>query len=534
MNAQGFPVVRKGNFYVNDSSMHGGILKVLNPSATAQFHNGRQSGSYMRTRNLLVGVVLIIFLIALGGCAAGTRIVNGQPPPTVSGSYTNANLNGSYAFLIRGTNTGFFSVAGNFQANGAGMITAGTEDINSPGTSIVMNNVAITGTYTVLADGRATANIVSPAGNFTLDFILLSNQHGLAMRFNTNSTASGSIDLQDSTAFSATSLQGAYAFSLLGSDHAGNLETTAGAFTTLNTNNVNTIQTGVQDFNDNGVISANRVLTGSLANPVTGRGTALLTTNVAAMNFIYYIVDANHLLLLETDTQTVLAGNAFRQSGAAIPATLVLTMSGSAGTLSLGAGAILKTDANNNVLTGSTEDVNKSGTVTQNVAVSGVYSAITNGRGTITLPGSTGLTNVAVYPTDSGFLLISIDGSAVATGTGFAQQITTPSNSSLSGRYGFSLAGSNTVGPVDAIAQFTGDGKGSISGNLDENSNGSLGSGLSLAGTYSLAATGRGTSALTSSAGTMNLILYMVDASDFIFLEADTGQVATGNIKTQQ
>jgi hypothetical protein len=32
----------------------------------------------------------------------------------------------------------------------------------------------------------------------------------------------------------------------------------------------------------------------------------------------------------------------------------------------------------------------------------------------------------------------------------------------------------------------------------------------------------------------MNLILYMVDASDFIYLEADTGQVATGRIQLQQ
>lgn len=488
----------------------------------------------MRTHKLVFPILVLSLLVVLSGCGGVNHLTNGQAPPPVSGSYTNANLNGSYGFLIRGTNTGFFSVAGSFQANGAGMITAGTEDINSPGTGVLMNNVAITGTYAVLADGRTTATITSPAGNFVLDFILLSNQHGLAMRFNNSATASGSIDLQDSTAFSAAALQGSYAFSLLGSDHGGNLETTAGAFTTLNTNNVNTIQTGVQDFNDNGVISANRVLTGSLTNPVTGRGIAALTTNVGALNFIYYIVDANHLFLVETDTQTVLAGNAIRQSGAAIPATLVLTMSGSAGTLSIGAGAILKTDANNNVLTGSIEDVNKSGTITQNIAVSGVYSAIVNGRGTITLPGSTGLTNLVIYSTGSGFLVMSIDGSTVATGTAFAQQITTPSNSSLSGRYGFSLAGSNTVGPVDAIAQFTADGKGNITGNLDENSDGSLGSGLALRGTYTLAATGRGTSALTSSAGTMNLIFYMVDASDFIFLEADTGQVATGRIQTQQ
>ena len=534
MNAQGFPVVRKDNFCVNQCSVPGGILEGLNPSATAQSHNGRQSGSNMRTHNPLIGLVLITFLIVLTGCGAGIKVTNGQPPPTVSGPYTNANLNGSYAFLISGTNTGFFSIAGSFQANGAGMITAGTEDINSPGTGVLMNNVAITGTYVVLADGRTTANITSPAGNFVLDFVLLSNQHGLAMRFNNNATASGTVDLQDSSSFSATVMQGAFAFSLTGADHGGNLESTAGAFTTLNVNNVDTIQTGVEDFNDNGAPSVNRVLSGSFTNPVTGRGTATFTTNIAALNFVYYVVNANHLLLVETDSQPVLAGNAFRQTVSAIPATLVFTMFGSAGTSAISTGAILKTDGNNNVLTGSTEDVNKSGTVTQNIPISGVYSAILNGRATITLPGSTGLSNLVIFPTSAGFLVMSVDGSTVATGTGFAQQTTTPPNTLLSSRFGFSLVGSNTMGPVDAIAQFTGDGAGNITGNLDENSNGSLAGGLALTGTYSFAATGRGTSALKSTAGNMNLILYMINGSQVIFLEADTGQVATGGFQTQQ
>jgi hypothetical protein len=489
----------------------------------------------MRNHKSLLSVFVLSMLGILSGCGASGTFTVGQNPPPVTGPYSNSNLNGSYAFLIRGTNTAFFSVAGSFQANGAGVITAGTEDINSPGTGILMNNVAITGTYTVLADGRTTATITSAAGNFVLDFVLLSNQHGLAMRFNNSATAAGTIDLQDSTAFSATALQGSFAFSMFGGDHNGNFEASAGAFTTLNVSNVDVIQTGVQDINDNGTLSVNRVLTGSLAAPASGRGTANLTTNVGALNFVYYVVDANHLILVETDIQPVLAGNAFRQSGAAIPATLALTMSGSStGNLAFAAGAILKTDASNNVLATSTEDANKAGTVTQNISVSGTYSAIVAGRATITLPGSTGLNDLVVYPTTGGFLLISINAGTVATGVAFTQQIATPSNASLTGRNGFSLSGANSSGSVDAIAQFTADGKGNISGNLDENSAGSLGSGLALTGTYTLPATGRGTAVFNSNAGAMNLIFYMVDATHFIYLEADTGQVATGRIESQQ
>jgi hypothetical protein len=508
---------------------------MMGPEAATHSFSAGLTGSIMRTHKSVFGFFVLSLLLILSGCGAGLHLTTGPTPPPVTGAYTNANLNGSYAFLIRGTNVGFFSVGGTFQANGAGVITAGTEDINSPGTGTLMNNVPITGTYVVLADGRTTATITSAAGNFVLDFVLLSNQHGLAMRFNNSATATGSVDLQDSSAFSATVLQGSFAFSLYGGDHAGNFETTAGAFTTLDVTNTDAIQVGVQDFNDNGVLSVNRSLSGSFTNPVTGRGTVTLTTNVAALNFVYYVVDANHLLLIETDTTPVLAGNAFRQSGTTISAgALVLTLSGVSASQTFAAGAILNADASNNILTTSTEDANKGGAFTQNIPISGTYSVLLNGRGTITLSGSTGLNNLVFYPTTAGFLIISVDASAVAIGTAFTQQIANPSVSSLSGRYGFSLAGSNTAGTVDGIAQFTADGKGNIAGNLDENSAGSLGSNMALTGTYTLAANGRGTAKLNSSAGTMNLILYMVDASDFIYLQSDTGQVATGRIQTQQ
>jgi hypothetical protein len=489
----------------------------------------------MRTHKTAFLFFIALIFVILSGCGASGTFTTGNPPPPVTGPYTNANLNGSYAFLIRGTNTSFFSIAGSFQANGAGVITAGTEDINSPGTGILMNNVAITGTYTVLADGRTTATITSAAGNFVLDFVLLSNQHGLAMRFNNSATAAGTVDLQDSTAFSATALQGSFAFSLFGGNQSGKFETTAGAYTTLNISNSDAIQIGVQDINDNGALSLNRALSGSFAAPVSGRGTATLTTNVGSLNFVYYVVDANHILLIETDIQPALAGNAFRQVAATIAGTQVFTFSGTSGALAFASGGVLISDVSNNVLATSIEDVNKGGTVTQNISVSGAYSAVLNGRGTITLPGSNGMNSLTVYPSTGGFLIMSIDSGTVATGTAFSQQlISTPSNASLNGRYGFSLGGANTTGTVDAIAQFTADGAGHLAGHLDENNAGSLDAGLALTGTYSIPASGRGTAAFTSDAGAMALIVYMVDASNFIYLESDTGQVATGRIVLQQ
>jgi hypothetical protein len=486
----------------------------------------------MRNHNPLIAILLIAVLFVLAGCGAGHQLTEGQPPPPVTGTFTNASLNGSYAFLIRGSSSGFYSIAGTILANGSGSITAGTVDINSPGTSTLANDVAVTGTYTVQADGRTTATLNSTAGNFVIDFVLISNSHGLAIRFNTTATGSGAIDLQQSAAFSTAAIAGSFAFSMFGGDHNGNFETTAGAFTTTNVNNSDGIQTGVQDINDNGALSVNRSLTGAFAAPATnGRGTAALTTNVGSVNVAYYIVDFNHIIFIETDSAPVLAGNAFRQSGAALAGNLVLQMFGSSASRTFAAGAILNTDSVSSVLTTSTEDVNVAGTLTQNLPISGAFSTVLNGRGTITMPGSSGLASLVFYPTTGGILLLSIDSTSVATGTAFDQQLSTPSNSSVNGIYGFFLAGANTAGAVDAIAVLSADGKGNFTGNLDENSAGTLGSTIALTGTYTLASTGRGTAVLTGSTGSTNIIFYAADALDFIFIEADTGQVATGIIQ---
>jgi len=400
----------------------------------------------MRTHKSLFSVLILFFLVILSGCGAGIHLVSGNPPPTVTGTFTNASLNGSYAFLIRGTNSGFYSIAGSLQANGAGAITAGTADINSPGTGVLANNVAVTGTYSVQADGRTTATLTSTAGNFVIDFVLISNQHGLAIRFNTTATGSGAIDLQQSTAFSTAMIAGSFAFSMFGGDHNGSFETTAGVYTTVNINNSDAIQTGVQDINDNGALSVNRSLTGSFAAPsTTGRGTATLTTNVGSLNLAYYIVDSNHVIFIETDTAPVLAGNAFRQSATALTGNLALQMFGSTSNHTFAAGGILKTDGVANILTTSTEDFNVAGTVTQNLPISGTFSVLLNGRGTISIPGSSGLASLVYYPTTGGILLLSVDSLSVATGTAFSQQLSTPSNSSVSGGFGFSLAGANSV-----------------------------------------------------------------------------------------
>src|ERR1700704_2439120 len=113
-------------------------------------------------------LAITIALVIITGCGGSSRVT--FPPPV--GPFTNANLSGSFAFSYTGSDaSGFLAVAGSFVANGSGTITSGTQDINSG--AGVTTNAAITGTYTVRADGRGTATLNSPAGNTTLDFVIV-------------------------------------------------------------------------------------------------------------------------------------------------------------------------------------------------------------------------------------------------------------------------------------------------------------------------------------------------------------------------
>src|ERR1051326_6519625 len=104
-----------------------------------------------------LSVGLTVLLIFIAGCGGGGNSLSFPPP---QGTFTNASLTGPFAFSYTGSDSGgFLAVTGNFQADGSGHITSGTQDINSGLGSF--NNVPITGTYTVRADGRGSANLNS-------------------------------------------------------------------------------------------------------------------------------------------------------------------------------------------------------------------------------------------------------------------------------------------------------------------------------------------------------------------------------------
>lgn len=475
----------------------------------------------------------------MAGCGGGTHIAGPAP-----GGFTNANLNGTYAFAMSGTNAGgFFAVAGSFTANGSGTITGGMEDFNSPGTSTVLTNAPITGSYAVRSDGRTSLTLVASAVTINLELVLLNTSTGLAIRFQPTASASGSIDLQNSTAFNLSTLAGTFALNVAGVDSAGAPEAAVGALTIDTSGD---ITGGTLDDNDNGSATTNPLSPQGLAlsNPANGRGTATITTSTAlgTLHFVYYVVDANHLKLLEIDTGFPIAGDAFRQTSTTISGSFAFTLGGTALPNNIFiAGGILNTDGGNpsgNILNTSVEDADNGVNVAPpgGSSVSGTYS-VSGGRGTMQITGGLQTLNLVFYPSTGGLQMLDVDSNLVASGAALQQSGGPFSNASLNGPFGLNLTGVDLVGgtEVDGIAQFNTTGTGALSGAFDFNDGGALFNSLALNGAYTVSPNGRGTMTLSpSTLGAFHIIFYMASNSRVLFIQSDNGQVAVGSFALQQ
>jgi len=477
---------------------------------------------------LFIATIIVSFIVT--GCGGG----NSLSFPTPQGTFTNANFSGAFAFSYTGTDgAGFLAVAGSIQADGNGHITSGMQDINSG--SGVSTNAAITGTYSVRADGRGSATLNSPVGNSTLEFVIVSAGHALVTRFDANATGSGTIDQQTSSAFSNAALAGTFAFSVAGIDATGLPLAVAGNFTADASGN---LTTGIDDSNDNGLIVTSDPMSGSIPVAATGRGTATLNTAKGVLTFAYYVVDANHIKIVETDTSPAMGGEAFRQTGpftnASVSGPFAFTIAG-ADVLNGGpfaAGGVL-TSNGAGAISGGVEDFNDAGVITTNATFSGSYAMAATGRATMTLNTTAGAFTFVIYPSSGGVLALETDTRFVTSGSALQQQTAAFSNATLSGTYGLNFTGATSSTELDSIAEFTADGVSKLSGIIDVNNSGGITFGQPLSGTFSTAANGRTTMTLQTSLGTQNLAVYLVNGTRAVFVELDTGLVAAGDIRHQ-
>jgi hypothetical protein len=472
-----------------------------------------------------------ITLIAIAGCGGGGSV--NFPPP--QGGFTNANLNGPFAFSYTGSDAGgFLAVAGSFVADGAGHITSGTQDINSG--VAVSTNVASSGTYLVRADGRGTITLNSPAGNSTLDFVLVAGGHALVTRFDNRATGSGTIDLQTISAFSNAALAGQFAFNLSGIDTGGVPLAVGGIFTSDASGN---ITSGVDDSNDNGLIVTNDPMTGLIPMTSTGRGTATLNTALGTLSFAYYVVDATHLKIVGTNTIPALGGEAFRQTGpfsnASVSGPFAFTIAG-ADLLNgnpFASGGVITSDGAGNISSGI-QDFNDGGSVTTAVPLTGTYAMAANGRGTLTMNTAAGTFSFVIYPSSGGVQVLETDSRFVTSGAALQQQSTPFNAGSFQGTYGMNFDAAAPGGSeLDSIAEFTSDGVSKLTGIIDINNSGGITFGQSMTGTFVANANGRFAMSLQTPLGPQSTIMYLVNGNRGLFIEVDGGLVAAGDIRHQ-
>jgi hypothetical protein len=265
------------------------------------------------------------------------------------GSGHEGVLSGQYAFSLGGYNaSGFMAAIGSFTADGSGHITAGTVDSN--GVSLGPKNGSITASgssYTVGADNRGCATIVTPFYTFTTRF---------ALDTTSGATTGGSIQewepapnqyiasglILKQTSVPTSLPNGVWVYSQWGIFSTSQTRTVVAGTLTASSGNV---IDGEYDSDAGGSHVTHKPLGGSYTPAVapTGRFTTTTTLSGISAHRAAYLVSGTRFLEITSDalgsTTSALVGDARLQSGS-------LTLSGNlafytSGIVSGGTGGIV-------------------------------------------------------------------------------------------------------------------------------------------------------------------------------------------------
>jgi hypothetical protein len=407
-----------------------------------------------------------------------------------------------------------------------------------------------------LQTGNATC--FGNGGVQTLSFVVVgapgtSAVRALITEFD-NSSASGSLDLQTLSAV----ISGNYAFTMAGADIINQV----GASVTADLGGVfvasaGTITSGFQDENDqgSGVVSKKQALaaggTYTAPDPTTGRGTIVFGPNNAKFTYVYYIVNSGQIKLVSYDVldDLAVAGSAYTQGTGTFSAQNAFTLSGTDGTLdtSIVGGAIFAVSGTS-IAGGSIIDVNDGGTLATNNILTGSFSAVSSGRGTLTLTLTTppvtltGFGSFAFYPTaNNGVLLLDLDTNFASVGVAYPQTVGDLSLT-FNGTYAMNLTGAVSGSPEEDVDGLViSDNTGVLSGTVDVNGapvESDLG-GILLTGSYTSNTTnGRFPGSLSldltsSDTQHLNEIFYVLNANTVLFIANDVNGQTSGIMQLQ-
>ena len=506
-------------------------------------------------------LALALFTAACGG--GGNGAITGTPaPPASAGPYSNASLNGTFAFQMSGQETtsgGFFARVGSFAANGAGTITGGVEDVNSQAVGSVILPFS-GGSYSIQSNGQGTLSLINQTGTLQFSILMTSATSGLLTEVDGGASASGNFTVQTPSTFSVANINTSYVFDFSGVDPNNVPESIVGQFT----GNGGGGATGVLDDNDGAVASgvsafSSASFTMDTTNgPSFGRGIA----NIAGLNFAFYIVNGSKIRFMETDFPALLVGDATAQSGtipttaAGLSGSFALVMSGASlsgsdargGRVTLSGGVVSNIQMDDNASSAS-----GSGNSNPEPIPSGSISAATyavdgsvpgSGRGTLTFTDSKLGTFSFIFYLISPTQAVIQDNSAgfVSDGSMFGQS-GSPTLAVEAGNWGFSWAGESINGTTggfgeeDFLGQYKLSSAGAISGGVDftELSAPAVATNIAITGTLSIQGDGTGRNGYqvklnTSPSATLNFSAYFVDPNTMFVIGTDTHRTITGTV----
>ncbi|HKX58020.1 MAG TPA: hypothetical protein VJN00_01465 [Steroidobacteraceae bacterium] len=459
----------------------------------------------------------------------------------------NVLLKGRYAFVFAGSETeaGVFVAGGTFVADGAGQIRNGREDGNFAGG--IFERQGFNGVYAIGDDRRGVMIIANTADadcgcaptQFTFMFNVVSNRLAHFIEFDDAGAGRGTIEKQDTDAFSPQTLDGSFVFLVDGLDFETRLSI-AGRFTSAS----GSLSEAIADINNSGTVSTAQDIGGELTLGENGRGEATLTTPLGDLHFAYYVVSRDKLLWVGMDFFPVLSGSALRQnapsfSNASLFGRYVFGMTA---TTHPRPQKVIRADAGYFDADGAGEipdgvlDRNSAGSVLEGSALSGSYGVAAGGRGTAVLDTEDGQENIVFYlaSDDEGFVLqvdeSDSDVNNVASGRLRRQETTVFSEASFEGGYGLALTGSSDgTDPVNVSGSLLADGAGTLA-TVQDIYAGALSPDQDVDGTFAIPATGRGT--VTFPTDEMNL--YLITDTEAFLMGMDSGKILFGTALKQE
>ena len=488
---------------------------------------------------LMAALAATAAFFLMGGCGSGVHLPTGG----TNQGFSNASLNGHYAFTLRGVGTpdnvnGFSFVEGGvFTADGSGNLTSITDDFIENFQSGF--GLQATGTYTIRPDGSGDLTFNFGPNNFAQYHITLSDDSHFYMEEDDGFNASaGSGERQDTTAFGTVP---------------------SGTFV-IQTHDLveGNSKVGVTTWSSGLITGTGEVLSGGSVQPVTisgsaqvsgsstGRGSVTITDDVGTSDYFYYIVNSNRIRLFNSDFSTSLGlGQAEAQTGgpfslASLNGSYVFGSAGETTNLDgIHTVGLFTTNGAGTVNSGSFDYVQDGNVVTPITLAptpASSYTVDASGHAVVTLNLSTGVTNVKhlflVSPTRA-FFLVS-DPVNVEDGT-LDMQTGSFSNGSLNGQAAFFMDGFDGL-YKDRVGTLTPNGSGNINtayrssffdpvnivGGAQDNA---------FSGTYAVGSNGRATAQF--SGFTNNLIFYLSSSNTGYFLQADSGVDIGGALRLQ-